>query len=112
VSNFTVASNPRVFNRPTGEWRDGDPLFMRCQVWRDAAKNVAQCLTRGTRVIAHGRLKQRSFETRQDEKRTVIELLVDEIGPSLKWATAVVDKATRSNGEPDPTTADSDEPPF
>lgn len=85
---------------------------MRCQLWRDAAENVAECLTRGIRVIVNGRLQQRSFETREGEKRTVIELLVDEIGPSLKWATAKVDKATRAKGEPGPATDDSDEPPF
>ena len=112
VANFTVASNPRVFNKPTGEWRDGDPLFMRCQLWREPAEHAAESLTRGTRIIVHGRLQQRSFETREGEKRIVIELLVDEVGPSLKWATAKIDKATRSKGDPGPATDDSDEPPF
>jgi single-strand DNA-binding protein len=111
VANFTVASKPRVFNKPTGEWRDGDPLFMRCQLWREPAEHVAECLTRGTRLIVYGRLQERSFETREGEKRTVIELLVDEIGPSLKWATAKVNRATRSKDESGPTTDDSDEPP-
>ena len=98
VANFTVASTPRIFDRQTNEWKDGDALFMRCSIWREAAENVAESLTRGSRVIAQGRLKQRSYETREGEKRTVVELEVDEIGPSLKYATAKVNKASRSGG--------------
>jgi len=97
VANFTVASTPRTFDRNKNEWIDGDPLFMRCNMWREAAENVAESLTRGSRVIASGRLKQRSYETREGEKRTVVELEVDEIGPSLKYATAKVNKANRGN---------------
>ena len=96
VANFTVASTPRTFDRQSGEWKDGEALFLRCAIWREAAENVAESLTRGSRVIVTGRLKQRSFETREGEKRTVVELEVDEIGPSLKYATAKVNKASRS----------------
>jgi single-strand DNA-binding protein len=98
VANFTVASTPRMFDRQTNEWKDGEALFLRCNIWREAAENVAESLTRGSRVIVQGRLKQRSFETREGEKRTVIELEVDEIGPSLRYATAKVNKASRSGG--------------
>ena len=98
VANFTVASTPRTFNRQSGEWKDGEALFLRCNIWRQAAENVAETLTRGARVIVQGRLKQRSFETREGEKRTVIELEVDEVGPSLRYATASVTKASRSGG--------------
>jgi single-strand DNA-binding protein len=98
VANFTVASTPRMFDRQTNEWKDGEALFLRCNIWREAAENVAESLTRGSRVIVQGRLKQRSFETREGEKRTVVELEVDEIGPSLKYATAKVNKASRSGG--------------
>ena len=98
VANFTVASTPRIFDRQSSEWKDGDALFMRCSIWREAAENVAESLTRGSRVIVQGRLKQRSYETREGEKRTVVELEVDEIGPSLKYATAKVNKASRSGG--------------
>ena len=98
VANFTVASTPRMFDRQTNEWKDGEALFLRCAIWREAAENVAESLTRGSRVIVQGRLKQRSFETREGEKRTVIELEVDEIGPSLRYATAKVNKASRSGG--------------
>jgi single-strand DNA-binding protein len=93
-----VASTPRIFDRQTNEWKDGEALFLRCNIWREAAENVAESLTRGSRVIVSGRLKQRSFETREGEKRTVVELEVDEIGPSLKYATAKVNKASRSGG--------------
>jgi len=96
VANFTVSSTPRQFDRQTNEWKDGEALFLRCNIWREAAENVAESLTRGSRVIVSGRLKQRSFETREGEKRTVVELEVDEIGPSLKYATAKVNKASRS----------------
>jgi single-strand DNA-binding protein len=98
VANFTVASTPRTFDRQTNEWKDGEALFLRCNIWREAAENVAESLTRGSRVIVQGRLKQRSFETREGEKRTVVELEVDEIGPSLRYATAKVNKASRSGG--------------
>lgn len=98
VANFTVASTPRVFDRNTNEWKDGESLFLRCNIWREAAENVAESLTRGSRVIVSGRLKQRSFETREGEKRTVVELEVDEVGPSLKYATAKVNKTTRGGG--------------
>ncbi|WP_072690266.1 single-stranded DNA-binding protein [Rhodococcus marinonascens] len=98
VANFTVASTPRTFDRQTNEWKDGEALFLRCNIWREAAENVAESLTRGSRVIASGRLKQRSYETREGEKRTVVELEVDEIGPSLKYATAKVNKASRGGG--------------
>ena len=98
VANFTVASTPRTFDRQSGEWKDGDALFMRCNVWRQAAENVAETLTRGMRVMVPGRLRQRSFETREGEKRTVVELEVDEVGPSLRYATAKVNKVSRGSG--------------
>ena len=98
VANFTVASTPRVMDRQTNEWKDGEALFMRCAIWRQAAENVAETLTRGARVIVTGRLKQRSYETKEGEKRTVVELEVDEIGPSLKYATAKVNKVSRGSG--------------
>lgn len=98
VANFTVASTPRIYDRQSGEWKDGEALFLRCNIWREAAENVAESLTRGSRVIVSGRLKQRSFETREGEKRTVVEVEVDEIGPSLRYATAKVNKASRSGG--------------
>jgi single-strand DNA-binding protein len=98
VANFTVASTPRIFDRQSSEWKDGEALFLRCNIWREAAENVAESLTRGSRVIVTGRLKQRSFETREGEKRTVFEVEVEEIGPSLKYATAKVNKANRSGG--------------
>jgi single-strand DNA-binding protein len=97
VANFTVASTPRQFDRASGEWKDGEALFLRCNIWRQAAENVAESLSRGSRVIVSGRLKQRSFETKEGEKRTVIELEVDEIGPSLRYATAKVNRAQRSD---------------
>ena len=98
VANFTVASTPRIYDRQSGEWKDGEALFLRCNIWREAAENVAESLTRGSRVIVSGRLKQRSFETREGEKRTVFEVEVDDIGPSLRYATAKVNKASRSGG--------------
>ncbi len=97
VANFTVASTPRTFDRNTNEWKDGEALFLRCNIWRQPAENVAESLVRGSRVIVSGRLKQRSFETKEGEKRTVIELEVDEIGPSLRYATAKVNRAQRSD---------------
>ena len=99
VASFTVASTPRTLDKATNEWKDGEALFLRCSIWRQAAENVAESLQRGARVIVQGRLKQRSFETKEGEKRTVIELDVDEVGPSLKYATAKVTKAQRSGGQ-------------
>jgi single-strand DNA-binding protein len=99
VASFTVASTPRTFDRQSGEWKDGEALFMRCSIWRQAAENVAESLTRGARVVVTGRLKQRSYDTREGEKRTVIELEVDEVGPSLRYATAKVNKVSRAGGD-------------
>jgi single-strand DNA-binding protein len=135
VANFTVASTPRQFDRQTNEWKDGEALFLRCSIWRQAAENVAESLTRGMRVVVQGRLQQRSYETREGEKRTVIEMQVDEVGPSLRYATAKVNRTQRgssgggfggdSAGSPSGGAADdpwsnaapagggfSDEPPF
>lgn len=132
VANFTVASNSRRFDKTTNEWRDDDPLFLRCNIWRDAAEHVSESLSKGSRVIVVGRLKQRSYETKSGEKRSVMELEVDEVGPSLKWATARISRASRSSAgssspNDDPWTTspkattpagsgsawdDSDEPPF
>jgi single-strand DNA-binding protein len=123
VANFTVASTPRFFDKQTNEWKDSEALFLRCSIWRQAAENVAETLQRGARVIVTGRLKQRSYETREGEKRTTFEVEVEEIGPSLKYATAKVTKTSRSGGNSggssgggnDPWAAPvggSDEPPF
>ncbi len=90
VASFTVASTPRTFDRQSGEWKDGDSMFLNCQVWRAAAENVAESLTKGMRVIVQGRLKSRSYETREGEKRTVFEVEVEEVGPSLRSASAKV----------------------
>ncbi|MFC8618283.1 single-stranded DNA-binding protein [Micromonospora purpureochromogenes] len=98
VAKFRVASTPRFMDKASGEWKDGEPLFLACTVWRQAAEHVAESLQRGARVIVSGRLRQRSYETREGEKRTVIELEVDEIGPSLRYATAKVQKMARSGG--------------
>src|SRR5207253_8197843 len=98
VATFRVASTPRFRDNATGEWKDGDSLFLSCNVWRQAAENAAESLQRGTRVIVSGRLRQRSYETKEGEKRTVYELEVDEIGPSLRYATAKVQKMSRSSG--------------
>jgi single-strand DNA-binding protein len=98
VANFTVASTPRTFDRQSNEWKDGEALFLNCSVWRQAAENAAESLTRGMRVIVSGRLKARSYETREGEKRTVFEIDVDEVGPSMKYATAKVTKTSRSGG--------------
>lgn len=95
VANFTVASTPRSFDKQSGEWRDGEALFMRCTAWRDLGENVAESLRRGMRVVAQGRLQARSYETKEGEKRTAWELQVDEVGPSLRYATAQVAKAQR-----------------
>ena len=107
VADFTVASTPRTYDRNAGEWRDGDPLFMRCSVWRDVAENVAESLRKGMRVIVVGRLTQRSYETQQGERRTVVELQVDEVGPSLRRARAQV---TRHPGYPPPPPPASTQP--
>lgn len=98
VASFTIASTPRTFDRQTNEWKDGEALFLRCSIWREAAENVAESLTKGMRVVAQGRLVQRSFETREGEKRTLVELQVDEIGPSLRYASAKVTRASRNGG--------------
>ncbi|HET7174051.1 MAG TPA: single-stranded DNA-binding protein [Nocardioidaceae bacterium] len=110
VANFTVASTPRFFDKQTNEWKDGEALFLRCSIWRQAAENVAESLQRGSRVIVSGRLKQRSYETREGEKRTVFEIDVDEIGPSLRYATAKVTKTTRSSGSSGGESASSVDP--
>ena len=141
VARFRVASTPRFRDNATGEWKDGDSLFLTCNVWRQAAENVAESLTRGMRVIVSGRLRQRSYETKEGEKRTVYEVEVDDVGPSLRNASAKVNRVARSGGDggygggqrgqggqggrpggsgggdPDPWASDSpggysDEPPF
>ncbi|MEC5180394.1 single-stranded DNA-binding protein [Arthrobacter sp. CG_A4] len=98
VANFTIASTPRTFDRQSNEWKDGETLFLRASVWREAAENVAESLTKGMRVIVSGRLKSRTYETKEGEKRTVMELEVDEIGPSLRYANAKVNRTQRSGG--------------
>ncbi|WP_370250117.1 single-stranded DNA-binding protein [Nocardioides sp.] len=98
VANFRIASTPRTFDRQSNEWKDGDALYLSCSVWRQAAENVAESLQKGMRVVVQGRLKQRQYETREGEKRTVVELEVEEVGPSLKYATAKVARANRSGG--------------
>jgi len=98
VANFTVASTPRNFNRQTNEWEDAEAMFLRCSIWRQAAENVAESLQRGMRVVVQGRLKARTYETREGEKRTVFEVEVEEIGPSLKFATAKVNRTSRQGG--------------
>ena len=101
VANLTIASTPRTFDRQANEWKDAETLFMRCSIWREAAENVAESLKKGQRVIAQGRLKQRSFE-KDGQRRTVVEMDIDEIGPSLRYATASVTKAQRSSGSQQP----------
>ena len=123
VARYRIASTPRYRDGKTGEWKDGDTLFLTCQVWRQAAENVAESLTRGTRAIVTGKLRQRSYETKEGEKRTVYELDVDEVGVSLRSATAKVTRASRASagnngqGEADPWAGQgsggyTDEPPF
>jgi single-strand DNA-binding protein len=129
VASFRIASTPRTLDRQSGEWKDGDPLFLACQLWRQPAENAAETLKRGMRVIAQGRLTQRSYETKEGEKRTVYELQVEEVGPSLRYATATVTKTpsgssggnSRSNASSRPPANASasraqsswdDEPPF
>jgi single-strand DNA-binding protein len=98
VASFTVASNSRYLDKTTNEWKDGEPVFMRCSVWRQYAENVAESLTRGTRVIVTGRLKQRSYDNRDGQKVTVMEMEVDDVGPALRTATAKVTKVARAGG--------------
>lgn len=113
VASFTVASTPSHFDKASGKWVDDPALFLRCNVWRQVAENVAESLVRGARVIVTGRLKQRSFETKEGEKRTVVELDVDEIGPSLRYATAKVNKADRGDhSSPKASSAASQEDPW
>ncbi len=124
VASFTVASTTRMLDKATNEWKDGDTLFLRCSVWRQYAENVAESLTKGTRVLVTGRLKQRSYETKEGEKRTVVEMDVDDVGPALRNATAKVSRVARTdsgyNGggatpSEDPWAAPApagDEPPF
>lgn len=102
VASFTVASTPRAFDKQANEWKDGETLFLRCSVWREAAENVAESLQKGTRVIVQGRLKARSYETKDGERRTSTELEVDEVGPSLKYANAQVTRNSRQNGQNGP----------
>jgi single-strand DNA-binding protein len=104
VANFTIASSARVFDKDAAQWRDGDTLFLRCTVWQQSAENLADSLTKGTRVIVSGRLRQRSFETREGEKRTSVELTADEIGVSLRYATVAVPKTTRNDVSEETTT--------
>ena len=99
VANLTIASTPRTFDRQSNEWKDGETLFLRCSIWKEAAENVAESLTKGMRVIAQGRLKSRTYDTKEGEKRTVTELDVDEIGPSLRYANAKVNRTQRSGGQ-------------
>ena len=98
IANFRIASTPRTFDKQSNEWKDGDALFLSCSVWRQAAENVAESLVKGMRVVVQGRLKSRQYETREGEKRTVFEIEVDEVGPSLKYATAKVTRTTRQGG--------------
>lgn len=102
VASFTVASTPRTFDKQTGEWKDGDALFMRCSAWRDLAENVAESLTKGARVIVQGRLQQRSYTDKEGNQRTAIDLQVDEVGPSLRYATATPVRANRNTQQQPP----------
>ena len=108
VANFSVASTPRLFDRNTNEWKDGETLFMRCTVWREAAENAAETLSRGSRVIVSGRLKQRNYETREGDKRTTVELEVDEVAASLRFATAKITRISRNGGGAVAGTVDDD----
>ena len=114
VANFTVAHTPRTYDRATGVWRDGETLFLRCVVWRELAEHMMESVVKGSRVMVVGRLKQRSFAVDEGERRTVIELHADEVGVSLRYATAKVTKVTRtqSGEEPQPGSTADDEPPF
>lgn len=108
VASLTIAVTPRTFDRTKNEWKDGEATFIRCSLWREAAEHVATSLTKGSRVIAVGKLQQKSFETKEGEKRTSIELVIDEIGPSLKYATATVTRAAAKAAEPSPEEVDED----
>ncbi len=110
VAKFRIASTPRYLDKATNEWKDGDSLFLSCNVWRQAAENVAESLQRGMRVIVQGRLKQRSYETKEGEKRTVFEVEVDEVGPSLRNATAKVAKTGRGTGSNNSAAASTEDP--
>lgn len=114
VASFTVASTTRILDKTSNEWKDGDTLFLRCSVWRQYAENVAESLTKGTRVLVTGRLKQRSYETKEGEKRTVVEMEVDDVGPALKNATAKVNRVTKGDsgysGGGNATAGPSDDP--
>lgn len=99
VANFTVASTPRVFDRQSNEWREGETLFLRCSIWRDQAENAAESLQKGMRVVVNGKLRSRSYDTREGDRRTVIELEVEEIGPSLRFATASVNRSQRNTNQ-------------
>ncbi len=116
VANFTVASTPRIFDKNSNEWKDGEPLFLRCSVWRQAAENVAELLTKGDRVVVAGRLRQRCYETKEGEKRTVVELDVDDCGVSLKFASATPNRGQRSQpgqaADPWSQAPPDDQPPF
>ena len=119
VANWTIASTPRIFDKASNEWEDGDTLFLPCSIWRQAAEHVAESLTKGMRVIVQGRLKSRSYETREGEKRTVFEIDVEEVGPSLTWATARVSRNDRQQQQPrqqqrksDPWATPGSEAPF
>lgn len=98
VANFTIASTPRIFDRQANEWKDGETLFLRASIWRESAENLAESLAKGARVIVQGRLKSRSYETKEGEKRTVVELEAEEVGPSLRYASAKVQRTQRSGG--------------
>src|SRR5690554_4516475 len=110
VANFTIASTPKVFDKNSNEWKDGDALFLRASVWREFAEHVAGSLTKGSRVVATGRLKQRSYETKEGEKRTSFEIEIDEIGPSLRYATASVTRVESTRGHQQPASAPAAEP--
>lgn len=113
VANFTVASTPRYFDKQSGAWKDGDTLFLRCNIWRQPAEHVGESLSKGDRVVVHGQLRQRSFETKEGDKRTVLELEVDEVGPSLRYATAKLNKVSRESGASSGGDEwDGAEPPF
>jgi single-strand DNA-binding protein len=112
VANFTVASTPRAFDRQSNGWKDGDTLFMRCSVWRDAAENVAESLARGSRVIVTGRLQANTYQTKEGEKRTTMQLVVDEVGPSLRYATAKVNRTQRPGGGSSGPTSPADDDPW
>lgn len=112
VASFTIAANDRKFDKDSSSWKDGDATFLRCTLWRQAAENAAESLTRGTRVLATGSLRQRSYETKEGDKRTVFEMDVDEVGPSIKWATVKVNRPDRGGSSPKAPSAASQEDPW